>query len=195
MLPVSNAHGLGWVFNAVQASWSTQVLPVVVSVAECQGESERERRRKPTPSWGQDGIRSRKVPSSGARSMKPWDGFVRWRRPYPTVRARVFALDAVEVRPYAVGMASTTIKGTYSLDVETVQTLEEIARRWKVSKSEALRRAIQAAAAEAEPASEDPVQALDRLQKSLGLSTEAASRWEKRVRAERRAAPRRVKGR
>ena len=35
-----------------------------------------------------------------------------------------------------------TIKRTYSLDTGTVRALEELARRWNVSKSEALRRAI-----------------------------------------------------
>jgi len=44
-------------------------------------------------------------------------------------------------------MAVTTIKSTYALDVETVRELEEMARAWKVSKSEALRRAIRSAAA------------------------------------------------
>ena len=38
-------------------------------------------------------------------------------------------------------MAVTTIKSTYSLDVETVRTLETLACRWNVSKSEVLRRA------------------------------------------------------
>ena len=37
-------------------------------------------------------------------------------------------------------MASTTIKGTYALDVETVRALERLAQEWDVSKSEALRR-------------------------------------------------------
>ena len=44
------------------------------------------------------------------------------------------------------GMAITTIKSTYSLDVETVRMLESLARRWNVSKSEVLRRAIRSAA-------------------------------------------------
>jgi len=35
-----------------------------------------------------------------------------------------------------------TIKCTYSLDAGTVHALEGLARRWNVSKSEALRRAI-----------------------------------------------------
>ena len=51
---------------------------------------------------------------------------------------------------YGVIMDSMTIhriKGTYSLDAGTVRELDRLARRWKTSKSEALRRAIRAAAA------------------------------------------------
>ena len=36
-------------------------------------------------------------------------------------------------------MAETIIKSTYSLDVESVRALEELARHWAVSKSEVLR--------------------------------------------------------
>jgi hypothetical protein len=38
-----------------------------------------------------------------------------------------------------------------STDVETVQILDQLATRWNVSKSEALRRAIRAAAQQAPP--------------------------------------------
>jgi hypothetical protein len=40
-------------------------------------------------------------------------------------------------------MATETIKSTYTLDVDTVRAL---ARRWNVTKSEALRRAMEASA-------------------------------------------------
>ena len=43
-------------------------------------------------------------------------------------------------------MATPTIKSTYSLDVESVRALDDLARRWQVSKSEALRRAIRSEA-------------------------------------------------
>jgi len=43
-------------------------------------------------------------------------------------------------------MAPSMIKSTYTLDAETVRTLEGLARHWRVSKSEALRRAIRTAA-------------------------------------------------
>jgi hypothetical protein len=89
-------------------------------------------------------------------------------------------------------MATQTIKGTYSLDVETVRTLEALARRWNVSKSEALRRVIQASAArEPREAEREALRALDDLQRSLDLSAGAATAWSAGARAERRRASRR----
>ena len=84
-------------------------------------------------------------------------------------------------------MAITTIKSTYALDVETVRMLEEIARRWEVSKSEALRRAIRAAADQAPGAGQGALEALDELQASTGLIPATARAWARRVRTERRA--------
>jgi hypothetical protein len=84
-------------------------------------------------------------------------------------------------------MATTSVKSTYSLDVETVRALEEMARRWGVSKSEALRRAIRAAKHGSKPAKPDALAALGELQRSVKLDRRAASRWTERVRAERRA--------
>ena len=95
-------------------------------------------------------------------------------------------LDDVSVWPYHVGVATTTVKTTYSLDVRTIEALERMARRWKVSKSEALRRAIrEASEKDSEP--EDSIKALERLQASVRLSAGASRRWQNRVRAERRA--------
>lgn len=89
-------------------------------------------------------------------------------------------------------MATPTIKSTYALDVETVGALDALARRWNVSKSEAMRRAIRAsAAAHAVTVAPEPVQALDELQKALALGTAAAARWSNQVRADRRAGSRR----
>jgi hypothetical protein len=48
-------------------------------------------------------------------------------------------------------MAGTTVKVTYFLDVETIRALDDMARRWRVSKSEALRRVIRAAGHEPGP--------------------------------------------
>ena len=84
-------------------------------------------------------------------------------------------------------MAIPKIKATYSLDPSTVRALERTARRWGVSKSEVLRRAIRAAAERRPVPSSEGLAALDRLQHALGLRPEAARRWARQVRAERRA--------
>lgn len=89
-------------------------------------------------------------------------------------------------------MATTTIKSTYSLDVETVRQLEAIAKRWRVSKSEALRRAIRAAARQRTVPAKEALDALDELQKALALTDEQTGRWEKTNRRERRASARRL---
>jgi len=86
------------------------------------------------------------------------------------------------------------IKGTYALDAKAVRALEEMARRWRVSKSEALRRAIHAAARGA-GGGPDAVAALEELQRSLALGAEAAAAWSRRIRSERRAATARRKDR
>jgi hypothetical protein len=89
-------------------------------------------------------------------------------------------------------MAIPKVKSTYSLDVETVQTLEEMARRWDVSKSEALRRAIRATA---ENTAADRLETLTKLQKGLKLTPAKARAWARRVRAERIASSERLEGR
>ena len=101
-------------------------------------------------------------------------------------------LDGGIVWPYYILMATITIKSTYSLDVETVRQLEAMARRWKVSKSEALRRAIRAAANQQPAAGRQALRALDRLQDSLALPKDAAKRWERTVGNERRASARKL---
>lgn len=80
------------------------------------------------------------------------------------------------------------IRSTYALDVETVRRLDAMARRWNVSKSEALRRAIRGAAENGE--GNDALTALDTLQESMRLGEGAATAWEKRNQAERRASRR-----
>lgn len=85
-------------------------------------------------------------------------------------------------------MATPTIKSTYTLDVDTIRALEDMARRWGVSKSEALRRAVRSAASKAGAEGRDPLQALDRLQKSLRLTSGKAREWTRDVQKERRAA-------
>lgn len=90
-------------------------------------------------------------------------------------------------------MAIPKLKSTYSMDEETVRILEGLARRWEVSKSEALRRAIQMAAAEEAPG-RGALRALEEAQRSLRLTSKAAAAWMKRARGERRAASRKGEG-
>jgi hypothetical protein len=89
-------------------------------------------------------------------------------------------------------MAASTVKTTYSLDVDTIRALEELARRWNVAKSEALRRAIRASVrSRGGAASPGPIEALDRLQRKLRLHPREADRWARALRAERSATSRR----
>ena len=89
-------------------------------------------------------------------------------------------------------MARISVKATYALDVESVRALDELARRLEVSKSEALRRAIHAAAAAQAPDGRQGLEALDRLQRAIPLSSAKAKAWVREVRAERLAAGPRV---
>ena len=89
-------------------------------------------------------------------------------------------------------MATTTIKSTYSLDVESVRALEELAGRWGVSKSEALRRAIRSEAGRQPARSGDALAALDQLQASLRARSVDLEQWAREVESERRAAGRRL---
>jgi hypothetical protein len=83
-------------------------------------------------------------------------------------------------------MATMTVRSTYALDIESVKKLERLAKHWGVSKSEALRRSIQAAAVN-QTDTADPLQAFEVLQRSLNLSKRKARQWEDSVRANRRA--------
>jgi hypothetical protein len=89
-------------------------------------------------------------------------------------------------------MARTSVKATYALDVASVEALERMARRWKVPKSEALRRAIQAAArADAQDARRS-IEALDQIQASMALTPARAKAWAREIAAERAAAAGRI---
>jgi predicted transcriptional regulator len=87
-------------------------------------------------------------------------------------------------------MATMTIRATYALDPQTVRTLDQLARKWDVSKSEALRRAIRAAGSARGAGT--ALDALNTLQASTRLSTDEAHRWTSEVRADRRASGRRM---
>jgi hypothetical protein len=96
--------------------------------------------------------------------------------------------DIDMVGPYHPRMALPSIKSTYTLDVSTVRALEELAVRWNVSKSEALRRAIRSASGKASASAQEALASLDRLQQSLALTRGQAVAWARRARAERRGA-------
>jgi len=85
------------------------------------------------------------------------------------------------------GMAITSIKSTYSLDVQTVQKLEELAAVWNVPKSEVIRRAIsQAAQSLHQTTADQKIQALENLQKHFkkkGINFDA---WKKQIKEARR---------
>ena len=80
-------------------------------------------------------------------------------------------------------MARTTVKATYSLAPDIVARLERLATQWKVSKSEALTRAIREAS---EPSPEVyPIELLDALQGGARVSAADAAAWAVAVRTER----------
>ena len=89
-------------------------------------------------------------------------------------------------------MATTTIKTTYSLDVESMRALEELAGRWGVSKSEALRRTIRSEASRQPARGGGALAALDQLQASLRSRNVDLEQWAREVEAGRREAGRRL---
>ena len=84
-----------------------------------------------------------------------------------------------------MGMATPMVKSTYVLDVESAGSLERLAREWRVSKSEALRRLIRSAAATPAP---DRLSAFRQLQEEVKVNRAQAASWAESVRAERRTA-------
>ena len=90
-------------------------------------------------------------------------------------------------------MAITTIKSTYSLDVESVRALESLARRWNVSKSEVLRRALRIAVVTASDTDSDlGLAALTRLQDTVRERGVDLVQWGRDLDAERAAMGRRL---
>jgi predicted transcriptional regulator len=82
------------------------------------------------------------------------------------------------------------IKSTYSLDPETVRSLEEIATKCKIPKSEVVRRAVAALAKSMPDDRQERLAIWERLQAEIRLDDETARRWADGVRAERMAMPR-----
>ena len=86
-------------------------------------------------------------------------------------------------------MARRIDKSSYSLDLESVRLLEALARHWKVSESEAVRRALRIAARDARPG-KAATSSLDRLQASLRQRKVNLIRWAQDVNHERHGAAR-----
>lgn len=103
-------------------------------------------------------------------------------------------VDRQSIWPYNLNMALITIKATYSLDVGTVRALEDLARRWSVSKSEALRRAIRSEL-ERQPSRRDTrMRALRELQDAVASRGVDLAAWEREAREMRRASFPRLPG-
>ena len=79
------------------------------------------------------------------------------------------------------------IKVTYSLDIDSARGLEELARQWGVSKSEALRRAIHREWRRQPKRVDKALRALDELQASVRSKRIDIARWEQDVRLERQS--------
>jgi predicted DNA-binding protein len=88
--------------------------------------------------------------------------------------------------PY--GMASIMVKSTFTLDVETAERLERLARAWGVSKSEVLRRAIRAAPDMPAEAPHPALALFERLQAGRKRSAASAQKWARDAREQRRSA-------
>ena len=89
-------------------------------------------------------------------------------------------------------MARTTVKATYSLAPDVVGQLERLAKSWKVSKSEALARAI-IGAAQAAPPDDQIATALGALrewQQVAHVSESQAAAWIAQSHNERRSSQR-----
>jgi predicted transcriptional regulator len=83
-------------------------------------------------------------------------------------------------------MAKMTIRSTFALDPETVNALGRLAERWAMSRSEVLRRIVNAAARVEELDGEaDALAALEEIQDRLALTEEGAEDWVREIRRER----------
>src|SRR5690242_12604357 len=86
-------------------------------------------------------------------------------------------------------MTYNLIRTSMALDGGTLRALDQLAKRWGVSKAEVMRRAVRRAKEEAEreAAQPRPVEALDWLQQGGGLRVKEAEAFRKEVQSERQA--------
>ena len=78
-------------------------------------------------------------------------------------------------------MATTTVRTTFALDPATESTIQRLARRWRVSKAEVVRRSVAGAERQAAAAAAaiPPLAALEWLQQHGTLTEATAARWER----------------
>ena len=93
------------------------------------------------------------------------------------------------VNSYSMSYTYTLKRTSMALDVTTLKTLADLAKRWSVSKAEVRRQAIRQAkeAADRESNLPQPLQALDWLQEGGGLTVNEAEAFRAEVSAEREA--------
>lgn len=86
-------------------------------------------------------------------------------------------------------MSYSLTRTSMALDGGTLQALNQLAKRWGVSKAEVMRRAVRRAKEETEreAAQPKPLEALDWLQKGGGLSVGEAEAFREEVQQERLA--------
>ena len=78
------------------------------------------------------------------------------------------------------------MKSTYSLDAPTLATLNLLARRWQVSKTEVLRRALRQAAEQEAISPEERIAALRELQKRVAEKRIDLKNWQRTIKDGRR---------
>lgn len=83
--------------------------------------------------------------------------------------------------------ATTLVRTSVSLDTGTLGVLDELAKRWDVSKAEVMRRAIRRVRedVEAEDQRPSPLQAMEWLQDGAGLSVAEGAEFKENIQAER----------
>lgn len=79
-----------------------------------------------------------------------------------------------------------TLKSTFSLDEVSIQKLKRLARKWQVSKTEVLRRALAQADAADAPSVQERLAALHRLQRKFKAKGVDFDAWQKTIRDGRR---------
>ena len=85
--------------------------------------------------------------------------------------------------------ASPLVRTSVSLDTGTLGVLDELAKRWSISKAEVMRRSIRKLKdeADAEDKIPSPLQALEWLQSGAGLSVAEGENFKADIEAERQA--------